>query len=414
MSNLSRSLRTVATALVLAVSATALPASASADTDNRALRQALSAVHTAGAPGAFAEARDGGRVWAGATGIANLANAAPTRPHMRHRVGSITKTFVAATILQLAGERRLGLDDPVGKLLPDLVTGEVGERVTVRMLLNHTSGIGNYTDALLTSVGAVVSVGTTTYTPAELVAIALGMPRTGEPGAAYSYSNSNYILAGLIIQRLTGNDPATEITRRILRPLRLTDTYFPGADPAIRGPHAGAYFASLGVRDLSTYKMTWGWMAGELISTTSDLNDFYRALFGGKVLSPALLAQMRTTVPFDPSEPEAGGYGLGVYFLASPCGQIWGHDGGVIGQITISWHLPDLGRQVTYAQNFSHYQLTPELHPIDEAFQAFLVRALCPEALDSSTAPRDSATPAAPAAPAAPLRLVDQGQMPVL
>jgi D-alanyl-D-alanine carboxypeptidase len=388
MSNLPRILRTAATALVLAVAAAALPASASADTDNRALRQALAAVHAAGAPGAYAEVRDRGRVWAGATGIANLTNATPTRAHMRHRVGSITKTFVATTLLQLVGERRLGLDDPVGTLLPDLVTGEVGQRVTVRMLLNHTSGIGNYTNELFNSVATVESVGTTTYTPAELVAIALAMPRTGEPGAAYSYSNSNYVLAGLIIQRLTGNDPAAEIARRILRPLRLTDTYFPGTDPTIRGPHAGAYFASLGVRDLSRYNMSWAWLAGELISTTEDLNDFYRALFGGKVLSPALLAQMRTTVPFDPSAPEVGGYGLGVYFIGTPCGPAWGHDGGVVGQITVSLHLPDLGRQATYAQNFSHYQITPEHHPIDAAYEAFLARALCPE-----TATARSTTP---------------------
>jgi D-alanyl-D-alanine carboxypeptidase len=396
MSNFPRILRTAATALALAVAATALPASASADTDSRALRQALAAVHTAGSPGAFAEVRDGGRTWTGATGLANLTSGTPTRPHLRHRVGSITKTFVAATVLQLVGERRLGLDDPVGTHLPDLVTGEVGERVTVRMLLNHTSGIGNYTNELLNSLASVESARTTTYAPEELAAIALAMPRTNEPGAAYSYSNSNYVLAGLIIQRLTGNDPAAEITRRILRPLRLTDTYFPGTDPAIRGPHAGAYFASFGVRDVSTFNMSWAWLAGELISTTEDLNDFYRALFGGKVLSPALLAQMRTTVPFDPSVPEAGGYGLGVYFLATPCGPIWGHDGGVIGQITVSLHLLDLGRQATYAQNFSHYQITDELHPIDAASQTFLLRALCPEALTTrspSPLPRVDALP---------------------
>ncbi|MEH1127948.1 serine hydrolase domain-containing protein [Micromonospora sp. CPCC 206061] len=352
------------------------------------MRRALAAVHAAGAPGAFAEVRDGGRTWTGATGIANLTNAAPTRPHMRHRVGSITKTFVATTILQLVGERRLGLDDPVGTLLPDLVTGEVGQRVTVRMLLNHTSGIGNYTNELFNSLAAVESARTTTYAPEELVAIALAMPRTNEPGAAYSYSNSNYILAGLIIQRLTGNDPAAEITRRILRPLRLTDTYFPGTDPTIRGPHAGAYFASFGVRDVSTFNMSWAGMAGELISTTEDLNDFYRALFGGRVLSPALLTQMRTTVPFDPAAPEAGGYGLGVYSVATPCGPLWGHDGGVIGHITMSLHLPDLGRQATYAQNFSHYQITEELHPIDAASQSFLLGALCPEvATARSTTP---------------------------
>ncbi|MEJ3747290.1 serine hydrolase domain-containing protein [Actinomycetes bacterium KLBMP 9797] len=380
MSKASRIMRITAAVAVAATAVATLPASASADSQGPALRRALAAVHAAGAPGAFAEARGSGRTWEGAAGLATLSNARPTRPEMRHRVGSITKTFVATTILQLVGEGRLKLDDPVGSLLPELVTGEVGERVTVRMLLNHTSGIGNYTNEILNSVATVIEVGNASFTPEQLVKIGLAMPPTNEPGAVHSYSNTNYIIAGLIIQRLTGNDPAAEIGRRILRPLRLTDTYFPGSDPAIRGSHAGAYFASLGVRDLSTYNATWAWMAGELISTMEDLNDFFQALLSGRLLPAELLAQMRTVVPFDPENPGVGGYGLGIYSIATPCGAIWGHDGGVIGQITVSWHLPDQRRQVSYAMNFSHYQISPELHPIDAALQEFLLRALCPEA----------------------------------
>lgn len=364
--------------------------------DRAALQRSLAAVPAAGAPGALAAVRADRSSWGGAAGIADLSNAHPMRPQMRHRVGSITKTFAATTVLQLVDEGRLGLDDPIGQWLPQTVPGEVGQRVTVRMLLNHTSGIGNYTDALLTSLSAIEQVGKTTYTPEQLVTTGLALPRTGEPGAAFSYSNTNFILAGLLIQRVTGNDPTQEISRRILRPLRLTDTYFPGADPNIRGPHAGAYFAPLGVRDFSTYGMTWAWTAGELISTMDDLNTFFRALLGGRLLSARSMEQMLTTVPFDPEVPEAGGYGLGIYRVEGPCGPLWGHDGAVIGQLTISWHSRDGARQVSTGINISHFQFAAapgEPHPIDVAWQSFILAAGCP----STTAATAKAT--------APLRL---------
>jgi D-alanyl-D-alanine carboxypeptidase len=368
---------------MLVIGLAILPASASSAPtealDRSGLRDALAAVTTAGAPGAFAQVRNGDQAWAGASGIADLSTARPMRPWMRQRVGSITKTFVAMTVLQLVGEGRLGLDDPIGSWLADLVPPELGERVTVRMLLNHTSGIGNYTDTLLGTLAGIEQVRRTTYTPQQLMAIGLELPPTGPPGGAFSYSNTNYILAGLLIQRVTGRDPADEVTTRIIRPLGLGDTYFPGVDPVIRGPHSGAYFALLGVRDFSESNMSWAWMAGELVSTSEDLNDFYRALLGGRLLSPALLAQMRTTVPFNPALPDIGGYGLGIYWLATPCGPVWGHDGGVIGQVMISLHLTDgYSRQSSFAMNLSHYQVPGQPHPIDIAVQQFFVTALCP------------------------------------
>ncbi|MDQ7910721.1 serine hydrolase domain-containing protein [Phytohabitans sp. ZYX-F-186] len=345
------------------------------------MSRALAAVHAAGVPAAYAEVRDGGRRWSGAAGVADLATGRPARPDLRHRVGSITKSFVATTVLQLVAEGKVGLDDPIGRWLPDLVPGELGQRVTVRMLLNHTSGIGNYTNALLDTLAEVISVGTATFTPEDLVRIGLSLPPTGAPGERYSYSNTGYILAGLLIEKVTGHDATAEVTRRVIGPLGLRDTYFPGADPAIRGPHAGAHFALLGVRDFARYGMTWAWTAGELISTPSDLDTFYRALFGGRLLPPAQLAQMRTTVPMDPQAPEAGGYGLGVYWLPTPCGQRWGHDGGVIGQITVSLHAPDASRQMSLATNLSHYQIgLPEEHPIDTAWLAAVVAGVCPGA----------------------------------
>jgi D-alanyl-D-alanine carboxypeptidase len=132
------------------------------------------------------------------------------------------------------------------------------------------------------------------------------------------------------------------------------------------------------LRDFDSYNMSWAWAAGELVSTARDLNVFYRALLTGRVLRPELLAEMQTTVPFNPAAPEAGGYGLGLYWMALPCGRVWGHDGGVIGQQTVSWHSADGTRQVSYAQNMAYYQVSPtEPHPIDVAMLEFLTTALC-------------------------------------
>nr|MDT0662831.1 serine hydrolase domain-containing protein [Micromonospora sp. DSM 115978] len=408
MSKLSRTVRSTLTALLLVTAVAVLPSSATAapepstgapaaatdsvsGLDRAALRRALAEVPAAGAPGVLAAVRAGRADWAGAAGIADLSKARPAQPQMRHRVGSITKTFVATVLLQLVDEGRLDLDDPVGDLLPGALPDDLGQLVTVRMLLNHTSGIGNYTTALLNSLDTVIQVGQTSYTPDELVAIGVGLPRTGEPGEAFSYSNTNYLLAGLILQRLTGNDPADEISRRILRPLRLTETYFPGADSTIRGPHAGAYFAPLVVRDFSGYDMSWAWMAGELIATMPDLNTFFRALLGGKLLSPAALAQMRTTVPFVPGQPEFGGYGLGIYEQPTPCGSLWGHDGSVVGHLAISLHSADGARQVSTALNVSHFWIfASDPHPIDLAWQNVIMTGHCG---GSEVAGRSAVTP---------------------
>jgi D-alanyl-D-alanine carboxypeptidase len=376
----------VAAGLAVSVATAAVPVEAQAHPkppphapiDRQALQEALDDVVEAGSPGAIAEVRDGWWRWPGASGQADLHTGKPAHPWMRHRVGSITKTFVATALLQLVGEQRLSLGDPVGQWLPELADSDVGAEVTVEMLLNHTSGIGNHTDALITSVEDVERLGETEYEPWQLVEIGLALPRTGEPGESFSYSNTNYVLAGLILEAVTGQDPAKEISKRIIRPLGLWHTYFPGDERRIRGPHMGAYFAPLGERDFSEGSVTWAWMAGELVSTTGDLNTFFRALLSGKLLEPEQLDQMRTTVPMDPDLPEAGGYGLGLYTVPTPCGPVWGHDGGMVGQVTASLHTPDGGRQTSFGLNLSHYW-QGEVHPIDIAVGELLLAGLCPE-----------------------------------
>ncbi|WP_331461358.1 serine hydrolase domain-containing protein [Micromonospora tarapacensis] len=373
----------VTTIAVVPASATAQPGPpggpAAGGPDRAELRAALAAVPEAGVPGVLVAVRDGRHDWRRAAGQAFLTRPRPMQPQMRHRIGSITKTFVATTVLQLVDEGRLGLDDPIGQWLPDTVPGEPGAQVTVRMLLNHTSGIGNYTNAMIDSYAAINQMQVTTYAPADLVAMGLAMPPTNAPGARFTYSNTNYVLAGLLIETVTGNDAATEVQRRILRPLRLTGTSFPGTDPRIRGPHSGAYFAPFGVRDLSEFNMSWAWTAGEMIATTADLNTFFRALLGGDLLSPAALDEMLTRVPILPELPQAGGYGLGIYSLPTPCGEFWGHDGAVIGHLMFSMHSRDGTRQVSSGINISHYQVgLPDPHPIDIAWNTLLRTAMCP------------------------------------
>ncbi len=364
----------VATVALVVVGATAAPAAAA--TDDAVLQSALDRITAAGMPGTFAEVRDGRSTWRGASGVADVATGRPTRPGFQHRVGSITKTFVATTVLQLVAERKISLDAPLGRYLPEYAR----DGVTVRMLLNHTSGVGNYTEVLFADAAtAVERYRTETVPPRELARIGLSMPPENAPGAAHSYSNTNYVLLGLIIEKVTHRPAALEVTRRLIRPLGLRGTYFPGTHPHIAGPHSRGYIPWFEgeLRDFSVYNMSWAWMVGDLVSTTADLDRFFRALLSGRLLRPAELAQMRTVVPWDPASPESGGYGLGIYSVALSCGLVWGHDGLVPGYRTFSWHSPDGTRQATVAQNMTHYQAPGEPDPILGATVEFLDLALC-------------------------------------
>jgi D-alanyl-D-alanine carboxypeptidase len=206
-----------------------------------------------------------------------------------------------------------------------------------------------------------------TITPARLVAIGLAEPRTGAPGERWSYSNTNY----------TRRSAESQFTQRIIRPLGLRDTYLPGRSPVLRGPHAKGYvpWSDGTLRDFSTYNMSWTWTAGALVSTVADLNRFYSALLGGRLLRPAQLRQMQTTVPFRPGQVGAG-YGLGISGGHLACGvEAWGHDGQVIGYYAMSFHAPALDRHVSYGDNLTFF--APPGNPVDLLRQEFWAAALC-------------------------------------
>lgn len=354
-----------ATALALVVGAS--PAHAA--TDPTTLQQKLDAIHAAGMPGAFAKVRDDGTTWRGATGVADIDTRRPMRPHLQHRVGSITKTLVATALLQLVGEGRLTLDEPVGRHVGDLLPPDLAASVTLRMLLNHTSGISDIDHVMVTTYEELEAVHRTTYTPKQLIDIALAEPRTNAPGAAHNYSNTGYIIAGVILERVTGRPAELEIARRITIPLGLWQTYLPGSFPFIVGPHSEGYvpYPDGSLRDFSVANLSWLWTAGALISTADDLDTFYRALLSGKLLRPAQLTQMKTA--FGDS-----GYGLGLYRVDLPCGvSVWGHDGAVFGYTTIAWQAEDGATRIVHAQN-----LYPLADPASaNATADFILTALC-------------------------------------
>ncbi|GAA3410758.1 serine hydrolase domain-containing protein [Streptosporangium vulgare] len=376
-------------------SAEPVPASASAGQetglDREALRRSLDSVHEAGMYGAYSAVRDGGAKWLGAAGVADVRTRRPVHPRMVHRVGSITKTFTAVAILQQVGRGRVELDAPVARYLPGLLPDDLGRRTTVRMLLNHTSGIGDYVAGAFPSLVQASPQSLDEHrfrriSPPELVRFALEAPRTGEPGQVWSYSNANYVIAGLLLEKVTGTGAEAYITRHVIHAAGLRDTSFPRT-PVIPGPHSKAYEALYGYidppRDYSVYDMSWASTAGAVVSTMEDLNRFYRELLGGGLLAPAQLAQMRTTVPVTDAEGNVVmNYGLGIYAQDLPCGRFWGHDGAVFGMGTVSLSSQDGGRQLSLGFNLMKYQRLdangyPQPHAIDYAMGSHFMQALC-------------------------------------
>ncbi|MET9882982.1 serine hydrolase domain-containing protein [Streptomyces sp. NPDC006430] len=322
-----------------------------------AVQQSLNTlVRDDGIPAALASVQDrDGRTRTYTAGLGDLATGAPVPVDGQVRIGSNTKTFVAVVVLQLVAERRMDLDATVDTYLPGLVRGEGidGRRITVRQLLQHTSGLPNYSNHL--------GVDVRYYTPHELLATALRHPADFAPGTRWKYSNTNYVLAGLIVQKVTGRPLAEQIDRRIIKRIGLRHTYFPApGDASIREPHPHGYYqesADAPLRDITEIDPSWGWAAGQMISTSSDLNRFFSALLAGRLLPAAQLAQMRSTVPAEATFGPGARYGLGLVSRPLPCGGLsWGHGGSFPGYETRGGATDD-GRATNVAVTM---QLTDE------------------------------------------------------
>ncbi|MGW7405735.1 serine hydrolase domain-containing protein [Streptomyces sp. NPDC054833] len=334
-----------ATTLVLsaALAGPALAAGpAGAGAEHSATRRAVEAAVQAGVPGVTATAKDAHGIWSATAGVGNLRTGAARSADDRYRVGSITKTFVATVLLQLEAEGRLSLDDTVEKWLPGVVHGHGhdGSRITIRQLLNHTSGIYNYTADEDFGRTYFLAEGFLrhrydTLTPAQLVAVAMKHKPDFAPGTSWNYSNTNYILAGMVIKSVTGHSYAHEITHRIIGPLHLRATSLPGTRATVPHPSSRAYSKLAQTATGPTYDVTklnpsLASSAGEMISDSADLDRFYRALLRGDLLPPERLKEMKTTVKIE-GAPNTG-YGLGLMDRTLSCGvHVWGHDGGIHG-----------------------------------------------------------------------------------
>ncbi|MEU5065681.1 serine hydrolase domain-containing protein [Streptomyces virginiae] len=328
-------------------------------------------VRSDGLPAALASVtgRDG-RTRTYVAGAGDLTNGAEVPRDGQVRIGSNTKTFTAVVVLQLVGEGRVGLDAPVETYLPGLVRGDGidGRHITVRQLLQHMSGLPNYTEYDLQP---------RPYDPRDLLDIALRHKAHFAPGAKWEYSNTNYVLAGLIVEKVTGRDLAREIDRRIIQRLGLRHTYFPApGDVTIREPHPHGYHRETAdgpLRDITDMDPSWSWAAGQLISTNSDLNRFFSELLRGRLLPDAQLAQMRTTVPADYFGRGAG-YGLGLVSRPLSCGGVyWGHGGSFPGYET-------RGGATEHGRRAAHIAVTtqPADKTVMERVDAAVDRALCP------------------------------------
>ncbi|WP_432154083.1 serine hydrolase domain-containing protein [Streptomyces tricolor] len=273
----------------------------------------------------------------------------------RFRAGSITKTFVATVVLQLAAEHRLALSDPVERYLPGLLRGRGtdGRRITLRALLSHTSGLPDFTEA---------TRGTVPLTPLQAVRIALTLP-PARPGR-YAYSSTNYVLLGLVVRQVTGHSYAAEAERRVIAPLGLTGTSFPGARRSLPAPHGRAYAAD--GSDVTRLDPRVAGAAGELVTTLADLDRFYAALLGGRLLPSHWLREMLDT------RAAHGAYGMGLFPVKLPCGTtVWGHNGRISGSYVRSAATADGRRVLTFRVNTDAIA-DPRLEP------ALLSAEFCP------------------------------------
>ncbi|MER6028468.1 serine hydrolase domain-containing protein [Streptomyces sp. NPDC001851] len=365
--------------------------------DPAELQAALDGVHRAGIPGVYAEVRDAGQVWRGASGVADVGTGRPVRPDMRQRVGSITKTFTAAAILQQVEKGRIRLDAPIGDHLPQLVPGERGRKITVRMLLNNTSGIPDYISCAFPSLQETPSTPETSprslddnrfrqFEPAELIEMGLTAPPAGEPGETPgAYSNTNFLLLGQLLEKVTGTTAEKYITRNVIERAGLRHTEFP-TGPHVKGPHSRMYEALYGLidppRDYSVYTMSWVTTGAGLVSTMDDVNRFYRRLLDGEIVSRSSLAQMQRTVPVIALDGTMVDYGLGLHRFRIPgCGTFWGHDGTVWGATTMSLTRADGKRQMSVAMNLARWNRPdsagkPRRHPIDDALATLYRQAM--------------------------------------
>lgn len=338
------------------------------------LQRALDDVVAAGAPGALVEVRDGGRMYRLTSGLGDLARKAPVRVADRSRIGGLTKSFTATVVLQLAGEGRLTLDDTVERWLPGRIPN--GGAISIRQLLNHTSGIFSF-DKDPSVLAPYRRDLTRVFDLDQGVKLAAAHGPLFAPGSRLSYSNTNYVLLGMIVEAATGNPIGSELRSRIFEPLHLRHTTYPSSS-RIPGTHLHGYLPGPSPVDVTPLSPTIFGASAAIVSNAGDLTRFYRALLRGRLLRPEQLQAMKTIDPVatggvPDSGIRGGGWGLGLIRERFPCGTAWGHDSEIPGYTTAAWSSPGGTRQVVVLVNTL---FSPDA-PAARALRRVLARAYC-------------------------------------
>ena len=308
----------------------------------RDLKATIQELVDAGYPGALAAKTDKDGNAVGATaGKGNLATGEAPPLDGEVRIASNTKTFVAVLIMKMVEEGKVKLDEPIETYLPGIVKGQGvdGKKITVRQLLQHTSGLPEFGDGQLD----YFAIRNDYVSPRDVLDGVLSRPAQFAPGAKFQYNNANYVVLGLLAERVAKRPIAEQIEAKIVKPLGLKHTYMPApGEKTIRGKHPHGYHTRDGkpgkLEDITEADPSWEGAAGSMISTPSELNKFMQSVFDGSLLSQASIAEMKKSVP----APEMGGeYGLGLIAHKSSCGVVWGHSGNNPGYHSLSAVGPD-------------------------------------------------------------------------
>ncbi|GAA3881649.1 serine hydrolase domain-containing protein [Saccharothrix violaceirubra] len=330
-------------AIGLAATTTAGTATAAPDRiDRGVVQRALDNMARTGAQGVLLRVSDNGRSFTMRSGTARVDRPGPVPTNASFRVGSVTKTFVSTVVLQLVGEGRVDLDAPVSRYLPGLLPD--GDRITVRQILQHTSGLYDYTRELSGDPAERFRH----WDEIEPVEVSTSHPLDFQPGEKWAYSNTNYVVAGLLVTAVTGRWWGDEVERRIARPLGLRTTSAPGDRVDLPGPHAHGYTTWQGKTvDVTRLNPSVAGAAGSMVSTTADLDRFIDALLDGKLLKPAQQAELLKLTEV------SSAYGLGIIAFGTSCGTIWGHSGGIDGFATLLYSSRDTKTRLALSANIA-------------------------------------------------------------
>jgi D-alanyl-D-alanine carboxypeptidase len=329
------------------------------------LKEAMTA---SGSPGAIAGVWKGNFVWRAARGLADVRAGTPMQTSQVWRIGSVTKTFTATAVLRLIDQGKLSLDDRLSRFRPDFPRAD---RITVRQLLQHSSGIFSWDEDDATRA-AIYRHPDREWTTETMIRLAAGKPFYFEPGAGFHYSNTGYFLLASIIERATGKGLAQVLREEVTEPLGLRHTYLPDGpryeDEVIRGymTEAGALEDTTGLRFADVINYDLAQSAGGMVSTLDDLNVWIRALATGRLLSKRMHTEQLRVIPIPSSQVKGIGYGLGVNVNTSTG---WlGHSGGVTGAMCNVYIHPEADAVII--------QFFNKLDPVDENQNAADTKAL--------------------------------------